>query len=208
MPNINAKVAYRGAIYADAGNRAKEAGKDIKIVLQESVNPVAKNIGNVKERKKEWMDALAAGKTESEVDGYIATRPAYMAFCNMFFLDAAKYIINLDEIIKPAPAPEPKQAPPNMSQIGDLLDAILQEQQEQTKTLHALLQAFNTVCGTISLNVEASRETVQRMGPKLGEMDKKLKNIEISGNTVSKTWPGHVNNTAALKQQLERYVSR
>lgn len=206
MPNISTKVAYRGAIYADAGNRAKEAGKDIKIVLQESVNTGAKNVGDVKERKREWMDALAAGKAKSEIDGYIATRPAYMAFCNMFFLDATKYIINLDEIIKPAP--EPEQAPPSMSQIGDLLDAILQEQQEQTKTLHALLQAFNTTCGTISLNVEANRETIQRMGPKLGEMDKKLKNIEISGNVVSKTWPGHVNNTAALKQQLERYVSR
>lgn len=200
------KVAYRGALYLDADKRAKETGRNLKEILADSNNMKAKNIGDVKSRKKDWMDTLEEGKATSELDGYVAVQASYTAFCNMFFLDANKYLINLDDIIKPVKdVPQPDH---HMSQIGDLLDAILQEQQEQTKTLHALLQAFNTTCGTISLNVEANRETIQRMGPKLGEMDKKLKNIEISGNTVSKSWPGHVNNTAALKQQLERYVSR
>lgn len=207
MANVE-KVAYMGILYTDADKVARGAGRSLQDVVSSSFNTGVKNIAEVKARKKEWADALKARGSASNIDGYMSTKKSYTAFCNAFFLDSSKYLIDLEEVFRTppaAPTPAPAQ---DFGQIGDLLDAILQEEQEQTKTLHAILQAFNTVCGTISLNVEASRETLQRMGPKLGEIDKKIKNIEINTATVSKTWPGHVSNTAGIKSTFDRYVAR
>ena len=85
---------------------------------------------------------------------------------------------------------------------------ILEEQKRTNDTLTAILTSFSSIVGTIADKDGEMLNILQRMGPKLGEMDKKLKNIDTSTTTVSKSWGGLVGSVGDVKSRFERYTSR
>lgn len=205
------QVVYSGQVYVRASDAAKMIGKNIDECIPQT-NGGARNVLDVKARKGEFLATLDANGVRSEVDGYIASRHAYRSFCNVFFIESDQYLLNIDKIIKEGEkivdaTKDPIEAKIDFSQIGELLDMMLEEQRTLNKTLIAFMTSFNTIVGSIELKEGSSLDILQRVGPKLGEMDKKMKNIETSAQTVSKTYTGLANNVAGIKSAIDRWMS-
>jgi hypothetical protein len=204
---------YSGQVYIDAGKIATAAGKTVDELCEKTNNTLIANIANAKDRKGDFIDYMTANCVESDFDGYMALGGELSAFCNLFFLKPDDYLVDVKELVKNGKKIEPpKTAPtapaPTSSQIGDLLDMILEEQKRTNDTLTAILTSFSSIVGTIADKDGEMLNILQRMGPKLGEMDKKLKNIDTSTTTVSKSWGGLVASVGDVKSRFERYTSR
>lgn len=206
----NSQVFYGGQVYLDAKRVAESAGSTVEELANRSNNSLIKNVANAKERKADFVDYLTANCVESEFDGYMSNKGALTSFCTQFLLNPDKYICDIKEIIKNGkriekPTVVVAQGP---TPTGDLLDAILEEQRATNKTLVALLAAFTAIVGSIDKKDEEILEILHKMGPKMGEIDKKLQNINVSTTTVAKSWPGLVTNVAEAKARFDRYTSR
>lgn len=213
------KVIYRGAVYADAGNVVKPTGRSLVDHISTS-STLVKNVGDVKARKQNFLDFLEENGIESDADAYVAARAAYQAFCNAFFLDSSKYIIDEQALIagarkivkEPAPEGNPQavrnsKVIDNISNACDLLDMVLDELRDLNKTQGEILKEVRLNGKTIADNAEESRAQLQRIGPKLGEIDKKYREMQVEIGKVTKNWLGHVNNVASIKAAIDRWLS-
>ena len=216
MANTAAQVVYSGALYADAGNVAKASGRKLEDIIAEA-NSTVKNVAAVKDRRAAFLETMTVNNVESDIDGYIATQSAYMAFCNRFFLDSKKYLLDLKKVIaegrkieKPitsvptATAVRNSKVIDEIVQVGELLDILVEEQKNTNK----LLQSLVSNAAMVQMDTRENMESLHKIGPKLGEIDKKLKNIEVGVSTVAKAWPGHVANLANLKTRIDRWMTR
>lgn len=214
MANTGAKVCYSGSLYSDAGNVVKNSGTDLKDVIAKSTSGV-KHIGDVKARRVEMMTFFEEhGVTSENSNLYRGTQASYTEFCNKFFINPEQYLLDEKELLEKAQKVEtPAESQTNlvltnpplakMAEIAELLD----EAVELLETLNKKIDGIASNAAMIQMDTRENMESLHKIGPKLGEVDKKLRGIDTSTSTIAKTWPGHQLNLAAIKSGFDRFLT-
>ena len=209
MANTGAKVCYSGSLYSDAGNVVKNSGADLKDVIAKSTSGV-RHIGDVKARRAEMITLFEEHGVEAKSDNlYRGTKASYTEFCNKFFLNAEQYLLDESELLAEATKIEKPEKPTSdpllakMAEIAELMD----EEVELLETLNKKIDSIASNAAMIQMDTRENMETLHKIGPKIGEVDKKLRGIDTSTATIAKTWPGHQLNVAGLKQAIDRFMS-
>ena len=199
-------IVYSGELYTDAERIASAANST---VAESCTTPGTKTVANKDERKLALLKLLETDGMECDEEAYAAASSSYTEFCRRFFLNADKYKLDYKAIThkKPDP-PKPMTTADELRQIGTLLDMLLENQRESNKMLQSLVAGIGSTVSTLERNSTENMECLHKLGPKVGEMDKKLKNIEVGMGTVARSYPGLVTNVANLWGRFERWTKR
>ena len=95
-----------------------------------------------------------------------------------------------------------------MSTIDGNLAQLVELERENAKMLQSLVAGIGSTVSTIEKSTTENMECLHKLGPKVGEIDKKMKNIETGVGTVSRSHAGLVANVANIWGRFERWTKR